>query len=326
MFFFLLMKQFFSFFGDARGRLSNGSVRFVTHRSAVAMAGTAAVLFSVIALAVGVAIGMHLSSSMPGTTPADDRGVHRATRDYVVGEIGKLNASVAQFEPRIASLARQIGELRHLQSRLGEKKAAPRKAGGEIDRDGEGGPLLPPRNCPQAASASPEQADARRMQAQIDCIGSLLTVLEREAVAHANAWASIPGRAPIDGARFTSSFGNRMDPFNSRLGFHSGIDLAAPTGTPILATAGGRVIYAGEKSGYGHVVEIDHGNGLVTRYAHASRLAVREGDLVLPRQHIADVGSTGRSTGPHLHMEVLENGSPINPAAYMALFAEPVDG
>ena len=153
-----------------------------------------------------------------------------------------------------------------------------------------------------------------------------MTVLEREAVAHANAWASIPGRAPIDGARFSSSFGNRMDPFNSHLGFHSGIDLAAPNGTPILATAGGRVIYAGEKSGYGQVVEIDHGNGLVTRYAHASRLAVREGELVLPRQHIADVGSTGRSTGPHLHMEVLENGSPINPAGYMALFAEPADG
>ena len=86
------------------------------------------------------------------------------------------------------------------------------------------------------------------------------------------------------------------------------------------------MVYAGEKSGYGHVVEIDHGNGLVTRYAHASRLIVREGDVVLPRQHIADVGSTGRSTGPHLHMEVLENGAPINPAGYMALFAEPPNG
>ena len=91
-------------------------------------------------------------------------------------------------------------------------------------------------------------------------------------------------------------------------------------GTPILATAGGRVIYAGEKDGYGNVVEVDHGNGLVTRYAHASRVIVREGDVVLPRQHIADVGSTGRSTGPHLHMEVLENGAPVNPAGYLGLF------
>ncbi|MBS0340385.1 MAG: M23 family metallopeptidase [Proteobacteria bacterium] len=318
------MKQFFPFSGDARGRLSSGSVRFVTHRSAVAMAGAAAVVFSVIALAAGVAIGMHLSP-VPGAATADERGVHRATGDYVVGEIGKLNASVAQFEPRIAYLAKQLGELRHLQSRLADRKPASQKPAGKTDRDGEGGPLLPPRTCAQAP-VSAEPANAKVAQKQIDCIGALLTVLEREAVAHANAWASIPGRAPIDGARFSSSFGNRMDPFNSRLGFHSGVDLAAPVGTPILATAGGRVIYAGEKSGYGQVVEIDHGNGLVTRYAHASRLAVREGDLVLPRQHIADVGSTGRSTGPHLHMEVLENGSPINPANYMALFAEPVDG
>ena len=135
-----------------------------------------------------------------------------------------------------------------------------------------------------------------------------------------NAWATIPGRVPLEGARFGSAFGNRVDPFNSRLSFHSGVDLVAPMGTPILATAGGRVIYAGEKDGYGNVVEVDHGNGLVTRYAHASRVIVREGDVVLPRQHIADVGSTGRSTGPHLHMEVLENGAPVNPAGYLGLF------
>lgn len=320
------MKQFFSYLLGARGHLSSGSVRFVTHRSALVMASGAAVVFSAIALAAGVAIGMHMVSSMPGGgTTVDDRGAHHTTRDYVVGEIGKLSASVAQFEPRIAHLAKQVGELRHLQTRLTGKKAAPRKSAGDIDPDGEGGPMLPPRHCPDAASPA-TQANARAMQQQIDCIGALLTVLEREAVAHANAWATIPGRTPIDGARFSSAFGNRMDPFNSRLGFHSGVDLVAPTGTPIRATAGGRVVFAGEKDGYGHVVEIDHGNGLVTRYAHASRLIVQAGDVVLPRQHIADVGSTGRSTGPHLHMEVLENGAPVNPAAYMALFAEPPNG
>ena len=320
------MKQFFSYLLGARGHLSSGSVRFVTHRSALVMASGAAVVFSAIALAAGVAIGMHMVSSMPGGgTTVDDRGAHHTTRDYVVGEIGKLSASVAQFEPRIAHLAKQVGELRHLQTRLTGKKAAARKSAGDIDPDGEGGPMLPPRHCPDAASPA-TQANARAMQQQIDCIGALLTVLEREAVAHANAWATIPGRTPIDGARFSSAFGNRMDPFNSRLGFHSGVDLVAPTGTPIRATAGGRVVFAGEKDGYGHVVEIDHGNGLVTRYAHASRLIVQAGDVVLPRQHIADVGSTGRSTGPHLHMEVLENGAPVNPAAYMALFAEPPNG
>ncbi|MFL6705972.1 MAG: M23 family metallopeptidase, partial [Paraburkholderia graminis] len=92
------------------------------------------------------------------------------------------------------------------------------------------------------------------------------------------------------------------------------------------AAAGGRVVFAGEKSGYGNAVEFDHGNGLMTRYGHASRIVVHVGDLVLPRQYIADVGSTGRSTGPHLHFEVLVNGAPVDPAAYLALFAPPSHG
>jgi murein DD-endopeptidase MepM/ murein hydrolase activator NlpD len=126
---------------------------------------------------------------------------------------------------------------------------------------------------------------------------------------------------PADGARFGSPFGNRSDPFTHRLSFHPGIDLVAKTGTPIMAAAGGRVVFAGEKAGYGNAVEIDHGNGLMTRYGHASRIVAHVGDLVLPRQHIADVGSTGRSTGPHLHFEVLVNGAPVNPVDYLALFA-----
>ena len=312
----------FPFLLGARGHLSSGSVRFVTHRAALTMAMLCAVVFSVIALAAGVAIGMRLSG--PAST-AQERPAQHTTRDFVVGEIGKLSASVAQIEPRIAHLAKQIGELRHLQTRLTGKKAAPPHKplvpAAERIPEGEGGPMLPPRHCPEAPMP-PAQANAEIMQQQIDCIGALLTLLEREAVAHANVWATIPGREPVDGAHLGSAFGNRVDPFNRRPSFHSGIDLVAPAGTPILASAGGRVIYVGEREGYGKVVEIDHGNGLVTRYAHASRLVVRAGDIVFPRQHIADVGSTGRSTGPHLHMEVLEHGAPVNPAGYLGLFAE----
>jgi murein DD-endopeptidase MepM/ murein hydrolase activator NlpD len=131
---------------------------------------------------------------------------------------------------------------------------------------------------------------------------------------------------PVDGARFGSPFGNRFDPFTHRLSFHPGVDLVAMTGTPILAAAGGRVIHAGPESGYGNAVEIDHGNGLITRYGHASKIVAQEGDLVLPRQHIADVGSTGRSTGPHLHFEVLVNGAPVDPTDYLALFMGPSHG
>jgi murein DD-endopeptidase MepM/ murein hydrolase activator NlpD len=194
------------------------------------------------------------------------------------------------------------------------------------DSEGEGGPSLPPRRCSDAPRRLGERLDAERTGEQLDCISATLGALEQQTAAHAVAYAAFPGRMPADGARFGSPFGNRIDPFTHRLSFHPGLDLVAKTGTPILAAAGGRVVLAGEKSGYGNAVEIDHGNGLMTRYGHASRIVVHVGDLVLPRQYIADVGSTGRSTGPHLHFEVLVNGAPVDPAAYLALFAPPSHG
>ena len=174
------MQQFFALLFGAGGHLSSGSVRFVTHRAALMMAIGAALVFSVIALAAGVAIGMHVSGS---GSAVDERPAHHTTRDYVIGEIGKLNASVAQFEPRIAHLAKQIGEMRHLQTRLAGKKAAPRKP---LAPEGEGGPMLPPRHCPEAPMPS-TQANAKIVQQQIECIGELLALLEQEAVGHAHA-------------------------------------------------------------------------------------------------------------------------------------------
>ena len=98
--------------------------------------------------------------------------------------------------------------------------------------------------------------------------------------------------------------------------FHEGIDFPAQRGTTVTAAASGKVIFAGVHPGYGKMVDVDHGNGLVTRYAHASKLLVKEGDLVLRGQAIAKVGTTGRSTGPHLHYEVRLNGTPQNPARF----------
>lgn len=106
--------------------------------------------------------------------------------------------------------------------------------------------------------------------------------------------------------------------------FHRGVDFGAPTGTPIYATGAGIVTFSGWKRGYGKIVEINHGNGYVTRYAHASRLLVDVGQQVRANQHIAAVGNTGDSTGPHLHYEVIYQGEHKNPATYLAL-AEQVD-
>jgi murein DD-endopeptidase MepM/ murein hydrolase activator NlpD len=315
----------------AGSQLSSGSVSFVTRRTALTIAVSTAFSGAALALAAGIAIGMH----WPAHDGASNQTTTRIEHDYAIDQLGKLNASVAQIEPRIARLTMQLDALRNFEARLNTPRPAPRApvttapiaapgSAAEPDTsatDGEGGPSLPPRRCTDAMPQPAAHADTGRTRQQLDCLAATLSALERQAADHALAYAAFPGRMPTDGARFGSPFGNRTDPFTHRLSFHPGIDLVARTGTPILAAAGGRVIVAGEKAGYGNAVEIDHGNGLVTRYGHASRIVVHVGDLVLPRQYVADVGSTGRSTGPHLHFEVLVNGAPVDPAAYLALFA-----
>ncbi|MEC5408202.1 M23 family metallopeptidase [Paraburkholderia sp. MPAMCS5] len=313
-------------------QLASGSVGLVTRRRAMARALGAAGVAAMLALAVGIAIGMRWSAR-------DDSGMrtaNRIERDYAIDQIGKLNASVAQIEPRIARLTGQVGALRDFEARLNTPRPAPRAPvavapasdadTSATDGAGEGGPFLPPRRCSELIPLTRDPADARRTAAQLDCLAATLGALEKQTAGHAIAYAAFPGRMPADGARFGSPFGNRIDPFSHRLSFHPGLDLVARTGTPILSAAGGRVVFAGEKPGYGNAVEIDHGNGLMTRYGHASRIVVHVGDLVLPRQYIADVGSTGRSTGPHLHFEVLVNGAPVDPAAYLALFSSAAHG
>lgn len=124
---------------------------------------------------------------------------------------------------------------------------------------------------------------------------------------------------PIRQGYITSSFGYRSDPFSGSTKFHGGIDFAGSEGTEIYSVADGVVVYAGPRSGFGNLVEIDHGDGMVTRYAHARAVAVRVGDLVSKDQLVAYMGSTGRSTGTHLHYEVLRNGKRINPASFIRL-------
>ncbi|QGZ64072.1 M23 family metallopeptidase [Paraburkholderia acidisoli] len=315
---------------DTADDLTKGDLRFVTHhaarRKAVALACAAAVL----SLAAGIAIG-HFTARGPGAVrgPAGAEQHH-----YVVGEIGRMDASIALLDPRIERLAARLAELRKFDERLRAQTprggvptvTAPARSGDEDadhDHDAEGGPSLPPRECREASAA---RANARTVSGELDCMSATLAALEAATAEHEAAWAAYPGRRPVDGGRNGSPFGNRIDPFTHRLSFHPGVDLVAPTGTRILAAAGGRVIFAGQKAGYGNAVEIDHGNGYVTRYGHASKIDVEVGQIVLPREHIADVGSTGRSTGPHLHFEVLIKGQPVNPTEYLALFANPIDG
>jgi len=132
----------------------------------------------------------------------------------------------------------------------------------------------------------------------------------------------LPTIHPVNTSYNASSFGWRLDPFTGRNAFHEGIDFAAPSGTAIVAAAGGVVIAAEYHHQYGNMLEIDHGNDIVTRYAHCSRLNVKVGDIVRRVQRVAEIGSTGRSTGSHLHFEVLVKRTPQDPRKFLAAGAD----
>jgi murein DD-endopeptidase MepM/ murein hydrolase activator NlpD len=167
---------------------------------------------------------------------------------------------------------------------------------------------------PERIEASPLGA----IDAQLGRVEQQIASVASAAAEQSIALMRLPTRLPIAGAELTSSFGNRVDPFQHTHAFHAGLDFAARAGTPIVSAAGGIVAFAGFKRDFGWVVEIDHGNGLATRYAHASALLVSAGQVVVPGDRIAMVGSTGRSTGPHLHFEVLRAGDHVDPKRYLA--------
>jgi murein DD-endopeptidase MepM/ murein hydrolase activator NlpD len=146
----------------------------------------------------------------------------------------------------------------------------------------------------------------------------LLTVMESRLIDQRLKKMMVPTQAPVAGAGVGSHFGWRIDPFTGRQALHTGLDFQANTGTPIVSAAGGVVVTAETHPEYGNMVEVDHGNGLVTRYGHASRLLVKKGDLIKRGQQVALVGTTGRSTGPHLHFEVLVQGIQQDPQKFLA--------
>ena len=129
----------------------------------------------------------------------------------------------------------------------------------------------------------------------------------------------LPSVLPIEGGWYSSNYGWRIDPFNGVRAFHEGMDFMAETGTRTHAAAGGVVAYSDFHLQYGNMIEIDHGNGLITRYAHLSKRLAKVGDVVMSGGTIGQVGSTGRATGPHLHFEVRQSGAPLNPVRFLRL-------
>jgi murein DD-endopeptidase MepM/ murein hydrolase activator NlpD len=179
---------------------------------------------------------------------------------------------------------------------------------------GAGGALIDARPLTmeelQATLSQLEQSSGQ----QVD----LLTVLESRLIDQKIRNMMLPTQQPVADGHLGSPFGWRIDPFTGRSALHTGMDFEAAPGAPILAAAGGVVVTQELHPAYGNMIEIDHGNDLVTRYAHASKVFVKQGDVVKRGQKIAAVGTTGRSTGPHLHFEVLVQGVPQNPHKFLS--------
>lgn len=171
--------------------------------------------------------------------------------------------------------------------------------------EGVGGPFLPEAEGPETGSL-------------VDDANAVYEALTRFKAAR-GALDLAPIHRPLGSmTRVSSGFGNRRDPFTRGKAFHAGLDFPSPTGTTVLSAGYGKVTFVGQKSGYGKLVEVTHGAGLVTRYGHLSAFLVKEGQTVSTGSPIAKVGSTGRSTGPHLHFEVRKKDSPVDPALYLA--------
>jgi murein DD-endopeptidase MepM/ murein hydrolase activator NlpD len=229
--------------------------------------------------------------------------------------------SRAFVQQNLNAMAVKLGELQAHLTRLdalGERLAA--LAGmREIklaETPGLGGAaptLMPPQNLSLGDFSEKLLDLSRQLENRNDMLGVLESQLFEQAVKKKLMPTMLPVAAPFN----ASGFGRRVDPFTGQWAMHEGIDFLADAGSPVAAAAGGVVVFAGFHPQYGYVVDIDHGNDLVTRYAHCSKLLVKEGDIVARGRKIAESGSTGRSTGPHLHFEVRFRGAAQNPAKFL---------
>ena len=245
----------------------------------------------------------------------------RDNLDAMAGKLGEMQAKLVRLEAmgeRVSGLAGlRTEELRRVDG-AGSAPASPASApeGPKTTApvpDARGGPYLPVR---QPSLDELRQA-VEAMDAAADWNADLFTYFESRLQESRLTALLVPSQVPVD-VPVGSGFGFRTDPFNGRAALHTGLDFPAPPGTPIVAAAGGLVITREWHPAYGKMLEIDHGNGLVTRYAHCLGIDVELGALVKRGQPVARVGSSGRSTGPHLHFEVLVNGVPQNPQRFLA--------
>ena len=221
--------------------------------------------------------------------------------DAMAMRLGAMNAHVI----RLDALGKRLTEMADIDSREFNFDREPPAGGPESDGEG-------------ASAQIPDLSEQlTQLEARVDLRESQLTELENVILARELKKEIHPEGRPVTNGFISSYFGERSDPFDGRDEFHKGVDFAGALGSRVMAVAAGVVTWAGERSGYGKLVEINHGDGFITRYAHNERTLVSVGQTVKRGEPIALMGSTGHSTGPHVHFEVLRNGRQVDPLSYI---------
>lgn len=220
--------------------------------------------------------------------------------DAMSARVGQLNAHVI----RLDALGKRLAEMANLDSHEFDFSMAPSAGGPETD---SGVPVAAPE-----LTSMIDDFESRLSQRDAQ-----LGVLEQIILQRELRKQILPEGRPVQRGFMSSGFGNRQDPVSGEFSFHRGVDFAGNAGDLVIAVGAGLVTFAGYRPDYGYVVDVTHGDGYVTRYAHNARVLVRQGETVARGQRLAIMGSTGRSTGPHVHFEVLRNGTPVNPLAYL---------
>lgn len=234
---------------------------------------------------------------------AQQEAVEQVRQD-AQSEVAALTARLAELQSRVTrldALGRKLIDVSRIDADEFDFDSAPGVGGPSSGDDFED------------LRMSELEAAIEALAAQLEDRERQLTVLDGVLEDRQLTAATTPAGRPIRKGWMSSSFGYRQDPFTGKKAWHAGVDFAGAEGSPVVAVAGGVVTHAGKRWGYGRLVEITHGDGYVTRYGHSSEILVEEGQIVRRGDQIAKMGSSGRSTGPHVHLEVLKDGKAINP-------------
>lgn len=294
------------------GQLAKGKTRALGHGQVMALAAglllfplVLAVFFTYLLLFHAAAIPhpylQSLVLSAQSSEAARSQAYMRENLNAMAVKLGQMQAQVL----RLDSLGERLAKLSGIGKQEYNFGKTPGQGGAET--------VTPKRDLSMTEFNQQLDILMSKLEDRSDQLGLLDSMLVQQEAKK----VALPSMRPVTAGWYSSNFGWRIDPFSGQRAFHEGVDFMADTGTAIHAAGGGIVVYSDTYAGYGNMIEVDHGNGLISRYAHASKRLVKVGDVVMKGQKIGEVGSTGRSTGPHLHFEVRHRGAAQNPEHYL---------